>query len=767
MKTDPPYVGQPILRTEDDRLLRGSGSFTADIQLPGMIALAVVRSPYAHAAITSIDASPALAMPGVVAVLTGDDLDGVGLLDSVGRPGMEIKQGGAHPVLALGRALYAGQPIAAVAAETAAQAADAAARVAVAYEPLEPVNDLERAAEGGYPTLHPVMENNVCAYQRAGGGDVDAAFAAADRVVSGKFVVPRLAPMAMEGRACIADYDAASGDLTFWSSNQSAHDTQHHVEEVVSVPGRIRVFAPDVGGGFGHKHHVYPEEMAAVVLAMRTGRPVKWVEDRSENIHSSHARGLEASLEAAVRNDGKLLGLRARFYSDMGAYWISGAFTSPDNAAKRITGPYDVPAYDGQQFCVMTNRPPMTAYRGAGQPEGTFCIERLLDVIADELGLDPVELRRQNLIPPTSFPYTTIAGIPYVDGDYEPVLDRALEAAGYSALLERRDRERAEGRLVGLGVALSTKGSGGTGGAAARSSAARIVVAPSGGVTLVTDISPHGQGNATTFAQITADALGVPIDDVDVQWGDTELIEPFGPGAGTYASRGLVIGGHAVHQTALQTRDALLDAAAHVLEADRADLEIERGVVRSRADASRQMPIGRLAALAGSPGGGFEHYSTYTLPPGSFAFAAHVAYVEIDPDTGAPDVRDFVAVHDVGNLINPMIVEGQIHGGVVQGFGEAMLEHVSYAGDGRPDQWSLMDYAMPLAEDLPNLAVETRATEARNGALGVRGIGEMPSVASPAALANAVHDALRHAGAPPVDIPLTQERLWRALHSAP
>ncbi len=761
-----PYIGQRILRMEDDRLLRGRGSFTADMQLPGMASLAIVRSPYAHAAITGIDCSAALAAPGVVAVLTGDDLEGVGLLDSVGRPGMEIKPGGAHPALALGRALYAGQPVAAVAAETAAQAADAAAQVIVDYEPLEPVNDLERAANGEYPPLHPVMENNICAYQRAGGGDVDAAFASADRVVSGRFVVPRLAPLAMEGRACIASYDAPSGDLTFWSSNQSAHDTQHHIEEVISVSGRIRVFAPDVGGGFGHKHHLYPEEVAAIVLAMRLDRPVKWVEERSENLHSSHARGLEASLEAAVRADGKVLGLRGRFYSDMGAYRISGAFTSPDNAAKRITGPYDIPAYDGEQFCVVTNRPPMTAYRGAGQPEGTFCMERLLDIIAAELELDPVEMRRRNLIPPASFPYSTVAGIPYVDGDYEPVLDRALEAAGYAELSARRERERAEGRLVGLGVALSTKGSGGTGGAAARSSAARIVVSPDGGVTLITDISPHGQGNATTFAQITADALGVPFDDVDVQWGDSDLIEPFGPGAGTYASRGLVIGGHAVHQTACETRDRLLDAAAHVLEAEKGDLDIARGVVRSRADSSRQIPIGQLAALVGSPGEGFAHYSTYTLPPGSFAFAAHIAYVEVDRDTGATDIRDFVAVHDVGNLINPTIVEGQIHGGVIQGFGEAMFEAVSYAADGRPNEWSLMDYAAPLAEDLPRIVVETKATEARNGALGVRGIGEMPSVASPVALANAVHDALQSIGAPSVDIPLTQERLWRAIQLA-
>ena len=758
-----PYIGQPLARYEDDRLLRGNGTFIADMTLPDMAHVAIVRSPHAHARIERIDASAALAMPGALAVITADDIEPGASLESVGRPGMQIKKGGAHPILAAGRAFYAGQPVAAVAAETAAQAADAAARVAVDYEPLEAVNDLERAANGGYPPLHPAMESNVGASQRTGGGDVDGAFDAADRIVEGSFVVPRLAPMPMEGRGCIARFDA-DGALTFWSSNQSAHDTLHHIEEALTLPGEARVITPDVGGGFGHKHHVYPEEAAAIVLAMRLGRPVKWVEERSENIHSAHARGLEASVQAAVTNDGRILGLRARFLSDLGAYWISGAFTSPDNAAKRITGPYHVPAYDGEQLCLMTNRPPITSYRGAGQPEGTFCMERMLDIIAEDLGLDAVDVRRRNLIPPEQFPYTTASGTPYVDGDYEPVLDRALDVAGYDGLLARRERERAEGRVVGLGIALSTKGSGGTGGDAARSSAAAIEIDEDGRVRLTTDISPHGQGNATTFAQITADALGVAPSDVSVVHGDSGAIEPFGPGAGTYASRGLVIGGHAVHQTALQTRDRLLDAASHLLETPADDVTLAGGAAVSRSDPSRSAPLGRLASLVGGADGGFRHYSTFTLPPGSFAFAAHIAYVEIDPDSGAVDVRDFVAVHDVGNLINPLIVEGQIHGGVAQGFGEAMCEAVSYAEDGRPREWSFMDYAMPLAEDLPHLVVETHATEAKNGALGVRGIGEMPSVASPVALANAVHDALRQVGAAEeVGIPFTPERIWRAV----
>ena len=759
------YVGQSVLRTEDERLLRGAGSFTADIHLTGLLHLVIVRSPHAHANILNIDASAVLASSGVVGVLTSDDLQEVGWLSSIGRPGMEIKQGGDHPILANGRALYAGQPVAAVIANSLAEAIDASLEFDITYEPLPAINDLEEALSNKFAPLHEIMGDNICAYQRTGGGNVEAAFESATKVITGNFHVPRIAPMAMEGRACISSYDSNSGNLTFYSSNQSAHDIEHHLHEIITVPGHIRVFAPDVGGGFGHKHHIYPEEVCAIVYSIRSGLPVKWVESRSENIHSSHSRGLEASLSAAVNPNGKILGLKGRFLSDMGAFWISGAFTSPDNAAKRITGPYDIQAYDGEQFCLMTNRPPMTSYRGAGQPDGTFCMERLMDLIARELDIDPIEVRRVNLISPKSFPYKTVAGIPYVDGDYEPVIDRAIEKSQYQELLRQRDKDRKSGKLVGVGVAISTKGSGGTGGDAARSSAAKISIDRDGGVLIATDISPHGQGNATTFSQIAADTLGVVIEDITVQWGDSHLIEPFGPGAGTYASRGLVIGGHAVHQTAEQLRESLVETGARVLETSSANIRISSGRIHSIQDPSHYLSIGQVACMMGDEFNGCEHYSTFTLPPGSFAFAMHVAYVEIDIETGHVQVKDFTAVHDVGNLINPMIVNGQIHGGIVQGFGEAMLEGISYAEDGRPNEWSFMDYSMPLAEDLPKMKIETYATEARNGALGVRGIGEMPSVTAPVVLANAVHDALSSIGASMVEIPLSQEKVWKAINA--
>jgi carbon-monoxide dehydrogenase large subunit len=680
---------------------------------------------------------------------------------------MTVTPGGAHPILAGERALYAGQPVAAIVANSAGQAADAAACISIEYEPLPAIKDLESAASDTVPLLHESMGSNVGAHQRIVAGDVGAEFARAYRVVSGSFVVPRLAPMAMEGRAAVADFNQQNGDLTYWSSNQAPHETREHIQETLAISGHIHVITPDVGGGFGHKHHLYPEEVVTIVCSMRFGRPARWIEERAENIHSSHGRGIEGSIQAAVQADGTILALKTRLLADLGAYWISGVFTSPDNALKRITGPYDIRAYDGELLCVMTNRPPVTAYRGAGQPEGTFFMERTLDLISNELELDPVEVRRRNLIGPDRFPYTTVAGIPYVDGDYEPVLDRAIAVSDYAGLRAVQSRARQDGRFAGIGVALSNKGSGGVGGESSRSSAAKITVSPDGNVELYTDISPHGQGNATTFAQIAADALGVAPTSITVRHGDTDDLQPFGPGSGTYASRGLVIGGHAVHKAAQEVRAKLIGAASQLLEIPPDEIEIMNGVARTLVGPpSRSVELGRLVELVGDRGSCLTHYTTFTLPPGSFAFATHIAYVEVDADTGAIDVQRYFAIHDCGNLINPMIVEGQIHGGLAQGLGEGLMEEIAYEDDGRPTSWSFMDYGIPLAEDLPYFTVRTHATEAKNGALGVRGVGEMPSVASPVAIANAVHDALRPIGVSHVDIPLTQERVWRAIEAA-
>jgi len=758
------FAGQPLTRFEDDRLLRGEGAYVADLDCPDALHAVIVRSPYAHALILAIDVAAAMAEPGVVTILTARDLPNtVKPIPGGSRPGLEIKPGGEHPVLAQERALYVGQPVAIVVAETLAKAADAAVVVKIDYEPLEAVSDLEDAAQDINPPLHPSMGSNVGAYAHVLGGDVEGAFRSCDRVVSGSFTLPRISPMPMECRGVLASYDPASNELTFRSSNQSPHGMKEHLDEVLDIPADIRVLTPDIGGGFGQKHNLYAEDVALAYLAYKLQKPVRWIETRGENIHALHARGVKAHLDVAVDGTGHILGIKGRFIADLGAFWVSGTFTSPDNTLKRVTGPYDIPAYEAELFGVVTNRPPMGAYRGAGQPEATYCMERMVDLVAHELGLDPVDVRRRNLIKPGQFPYTTIAGIPYLDGDYEPVLDEALHVVTYDALKEARTRARQEGRLVGIGVALSTKGSGGTRGEAGRSSAVKIIAQPDGRLRAYTDIVAIGQGMETSFRQIVADAVGVIPANVEIVQGDTTDLTPFGPGSGTYASRGLVIGGNAMHHVAGELREALRAAASQILECPASDIEFADGTVGSRRDPSRNIGLGRLAAVAGDSQRGFEHYGTYTLAPGTFAFAAHAAMVEIDSVTGAISIMKYVAIHDCGNEINPMIVKGQIHGGLVQGLSEALFEEVAYEADGRPKAWSLMDYTLPAAGDIPDLRVETYPTAAQNGPLGVRGIGEMAAVASPPAVSNAIHDALRPIGVSHVDLPLTQERVWEAL----
>lgn len=758
------YAGQPVLRFEDDRLLRGKGAYVADLECADALHAAIVRSPHPHARIVAVDVTAATAMLGVVTVLTARDLpETVRPIAGGTRPGLEIKPGGEHPVLAVERVLYVGQPVAVVVAETLAQATDAAILVKIDYEPLEVVSDLEDAAQDANPPVHSSMGSNVGAYAHVVGGDIDAAFHSCYRVVSGSFKLPRISPMPMECRGVLATYDTVSNELTFRSSNQSPHDTKEHLKEVLNIPAEIHVVTPDIGGGFGQKHNLYPEDAVIAYLAYKLRRPVRWIEQRGENIHALHARGVEAHLDVAVGRTGRILGIKGRFIADLGAFWLGGTFTSPDNTFKRVTGPYDVTAYEAELFGVVTNRPPMGAYRGAGQPEATYCMERMIDLVARELGLDPVETRRQNLIAPGQFPYTTAAGIPYVDGDYEPVLDKALHAAGYDSLKEARALARAEGRLVGIGIGLSTKGSGGTRGEAGRSSAVRIIAQPDGRLRAYTDVVAIGQGMETSFRQIVADVLGVTPADVDVLQGDTMDLTPVGPGSGTYASRGLVIGGNAMHHVAGQLQEALRGVASQILECPVGDLEFADGKVSSRSDPSRSIGLGRLAAFAGEGKRGFKHDGAYTLPPGAFAFAAHVAMIEVDRDTGRVSIIKYVAVHDCGREINPMIVKGQIHGGLVQGLSQALFEEVAYDKEGRPTAWSLMDYTLPPAEDTPELTVETFATTAQNGPLGVRGIGEMAAVASPAAVSNAIHDALLLIDGAEIDLPLTQERIWRAL----
>ncbi len=769
------YTGQSMRRMEDDRLLRGAGQFVADLAVPGMLHMMVVRSTEAHALIEAIDAREAIALEGVVSVVTGADL-AVAVAVMV-RPGVDATLGAEHPLLARDRVLYVGQPVALVIAETLAIAEDAAELVDVRYQPLPAVTDAHSSASASTP-LHPGLESNVVLRTPVLSGDPDAAFANADRVVSGSFNVPRVSPSPMEGRGCVAYYDEAEQRLQVTTSTQASHEIRAQLNHVFgelfgeNAPD-IHVVSLDVGGGFGQKHHLYPDEAAVVVMAHRLGRPVRWIESRRENLIASHARGFVGDVDVAVRNDGRILGMRARVFADLGAFQIHGSFLSPDIAGKRMTGPYDIQDLDMQMLGVVTNKPPMGPYRGAGQPEASIMMERLVDRVASELHLDPADVRLKNLVQPEQFPYTTAGGITIDSGNYQAALERALEVAEYPhwRAEQASSRVRDDGKLLGVGVATTATGSGGSGGVGARSSFARVTIDGDGHVTVDSDVSPHGQGMNTSFAQLVADQLGVVPEDITLQTGDTDKTTPYGPGTGTYASRSLVIGGSAAHDAAKEARVLLEAVAAQALECDPATVRIEQGRGFSTTSPSRTMSVGELATLAQrdrepTASGSLEIEHVFTLPYSAFSFAAHVAVVEVDPVTGRVEFKRFIAAHDCGVVVNPLIVHGQIAGGIAQGLGEALVEVVDHDANGNPSATSLMDYGMFQAEDMPHVTPELLVTPTSLTPTGMRGMGEAPSVASPAALANAVMDALAPLGVSHIDLPLTPERVWAAVQNA-
>lgn len=765
-----PYTGQSLKRTEDDRFLRGTGRFVADLALPGMLHMAVVRSTEAHARLLRVETAAASAMAGVVAVVTADDFaERVHHLEVMVRPGADVTLGGEHPLLAIDRVLYVGQPVALVVAETLAGAEDAAAQVAIAYEPLEAVVDVQRSRTS--PPLHPGMDGNVVLRTRVDVGDHQAMFRDANARVSGAFTVPRVSPAPMEGRGCVATFDEAEQRMQVWTSTQSAHEVRAQLLHVFGDDApEVHVVSLDVGGGFGQKHHLYPDEAAVVVMAHRLGRPVRWIESRQENLIASHSRGFEGRVDAAVRRDGRILAIDAQLEADLGAFQLHGSFLSPDIAAKRLTGPYDIPAVQMDMQAVLTNKPPMGPYRGAGQPEASIMMERLVDRIAVQLELDPAEVRLLNLIRPEQFPYTTAGGITIDSGNYQDAFAHALDAADYEGWRDEQVRARAAGRLLGIGVATTASGSGGSGGVSARSSYAKVTVAGEGRVTIDTDVSPHGQGMETSFAQLVADQLGVAPEVITLRSGDTDKSTPYGPGSGTYASRSLVIGGSAAHEAAAQVRTLLEGVAAHALECEPGDVRVEAGRAWAVGQPSRTMTLGELATLAQrdrepTASGSLELEHVFTLPSSAFSFSAHVAVVEVDPGTGEIEILRYVAAHDCGVAVNPLIVEGQIAGGVAQGLGQAMVEAITHDEHGTPSAMSLMNYAVFNASDMPTVRAELLSTPTSLTPTGMRGVGEAPSVASPAALANAVADALASLGVGNIDLPLTPERVWAAIRA--
>lgn len=750
------YVGAPLRRREDRRLLTGGSRFLDDIRLPGMVHAAIVRSPHAHARIKRIDAAAAKAMPGVAAVLTAQDLPSP--VPRIPAPPMFPGVAAAtHPLLAGEIVRYVGQPVAVVVADSRYRAEDAADAVQAEYDPLPAVIDVDAARAPGAPVLHARLGTNVVFTREVRAGDPESAFRDAAVVVEAAFEQPRLAGMPLECRGVVARYDAASGRFEVTLSTQSPHGARESLAEVLGVEvEQVRVIAPDVGGGFGVKGIDYPEEALAAHLARALRRPVAWAEDRVENLKTTiHGRGQRARMRAAAASDGTVTAIDGEILADLGAYCYSVTAIIPTLTTLVGCGAYRIRNVHLRLRGVATTKAPSGPYRGAGRPEGAYYIERLMDLVAARLGLDPADVRRRNFI--RTFPYEGATGLVYDSGDYPALLDRALRLSDYDRWRREQARRRQSGGLplgIGLSTWIETAGGGETW------ETASVRVEPSGRVAAVTGSSPHGQGLATALSQILADALGLTPDDVTVTHGDTDAIPE---GVGTFASRSLSLGGSAMAQAAAHLRERIVETAARLLEAARRDIVLEAGRAGVRGVPDRSLAFHEIAAGAGTTleaSAKFESERVMT-PSG-----AHVAVAEVDPDTGGIRVLAYVAVNDCGRLVNPLLVEGQVHGSLAQGFAQALLEQVVYGDDGQPLTTSLLDYAAPSAADLPPVVSEMQETPSPLNPLGAKGIGESGTIGAPPAIVNAVHDALRPLGVERLDMPLTPDRVWRAIRDA-
>jgi carbon-monoxide dehydrogenase large subunit len=572
----------------------------------------------------------------------------------------------------------------------------------------------------------------------------------------------------MEPRGLVADYQPEDDLLTVWDSTQHPHEVREHLVHLLGrTESGIRVVAPDVGGGFGEKGCLFPEEVLVPYLAIVLGRPIKWMESRQENMTAFHGRGHSVEVEAAVKSDGTILGIKVNIVADLGAYFLLSTPQVPVLTSHRLTGPYRTPAMSVEVQGVVTNKPPTGAYRGAGGPEAAFCMERTIDLIALDLDMDPAEVRRVNFISSEEFPHETPTGITYDSGEYAAAFSRALELSEYDAWRELSRQQPQDGdTLIGVGLATVVKGSGAK--VITLSEHSRVIVDPTGKVTVHTGVSPHGQGTETTFAQITADVLGVTPADVRVLHSDTDILPV---GGGTGASRGLIAGGTSLHVVLQEAQQKLAAIAAHLLDCPQEDVVLEGRLAFRKQDPQQSVPFTRLAEAAYveellPPGQevGLDFQKAHTLRKSPYAFGAHVAVVEISRATGAIKIRKYVGVHDAGKIINPMLAEGQVHGAVVQGIGQALLEGMVYDPDGQPLSGSLMDYALPRADNMPDFIFETLETPSPITALGVKGIGELPTLAAPPAVVNAVMDALSQTGVRHIDTPLSSEKVWRALN---
>ena len=774
--------GSGIRRREDPRLITGQAAYTDDIKLPGMAHAAILRSVYAHAAIKSVDTSEAASQPGVLAVFTGKDTEGAlnGLPCAWLIPGSDLKTP-AHPAIATDRVRYVGDALAVVVAESRYQAEDALEHIAVEYEPLDVVINPKAAAQDGAPQLHDDAPNNLAFTWAVAGGDTDTAFAEAEVTVGDTINLQRLIANPMEPRAAIAQWVAPTGELTLWNTTQNPHIARFLSSVVTGVPEhKIRVIAPEVGGGFGSKIPYYPDEAITSFCSMKLGIPVKWTETRSENYQiTTQGRDHVEEVEMAATADGKITGLRTTIYAGLGGYLSTASPGVPTILhGLMYSGSYDIPNISGTVYGVFNNGAPVDAYRGAGRPEATTLVERLVDLLAAKLGMDPVELRRKNLIPKFENGHDVATGITYDSGDYEATLDLCLGTADYAALRAEQEQARGEGRCVGIGVSTyveicglgPSQVAGAVGFQGGLWESAIVRFHPTGKVNVMIGSSPHGQGEETTFAQIVAEEVGVDVDDVAVIHGDTSLTPM---GWGTYGSRTTAVSGAAVALATRKIKEKSKALAAHLLEAATEDIEYADGRFFVRGAPDQHKTIQDIALMANvawdMPEGmepGLEASAFYDPPNFTFPFGAHLAMVEVDTTTGQIALKRYYAVDDCGVQINPMIVEGQVHGGVVQGVGPVLWEGAVYDDDGQLLTGSMQDYALPRADMLPDIEVRSNSTPSPHHPLGVKGVGEAGTIASTPTVYNAVMDALRPFGITRIDMPLTPEKVWRAIQDA-
>jgi len=762
-------VGKRIKRLEDPRLITGTATYVDDIQMPGMHHACIVRSPHGAARIKSIDVKGALDTPGVMAVFTGKDTESVGPVPcGASLPGLRVPH---HHVLAIDRVYFIGHPVAVVVASDRYIARDAADRVEVVWEALPAVTDVEKALEAGAPAVHPEWPDNTAFNYHQEGGDVEGAFAEAEVVVKQRIISQRLVPNAMETRGVVADWRSGDKTLNLYSSTQIPHLMRTLVAQMLGLPeNHLHVVTPEVGGGFGSKLNVYAEEALMGFVAMKIGKPIKWIESRRENFMCTiHGRGHVDYYEVAAKRDGTITAIRLKLIQDLGAYHQLLTPAIPTLSVLMMPGLYKCQNIKADIVGVFTNAVPTDAYRGAGRPEATHGIERMVDILAAELKMDPAEIRFKNFVGKDQFPYATATGLTYDSGNYSAPLEKALEMVKYTELRGEQQKAREQGKLMGIGI--STYGEICAIGPSPATPAggwesATVKIEPSGKVTVMTGVSPHGQGEETTFAQIAADELGVNLEDVSVLHGDTAIVQY---GIGTFGSRGTAIGGTAMYFAIQELKEKVKKYGAMLLNSD--DVTFADGKCTDN-KTGKSKTLAEIAAAS---------YRAMKLPPNTqpgmvatyfweppnftFPFGAHIVVSEVDRETGEISIKRYIAVDDCGKIINPMIVDGQVHGGVVQGLGQALWEHAVYDDTGQLVTGEFMDYAVPRATKIPWIESAHTETPSPVNPLGVKGVGEAGTIGCSPAMVNSIVDALSPLGVRHIDMPLTPEKIWRLVHA--